>query len=103
MSGQHVTRRLSGAAIELLLVGTLALAVGKDVSEAQAKCNTAFGCAHPCVNVGVGSTKRNELQKRFTAGTRPAVCGEQLTWDNPNCPGDPDQEGAITCPSNCCK
>lgn len=96
-------RSLIGMLMDFLLIGAIVFAVSKDISEAEVKCNTAFDCSHDCINVNEGSMKRNELQRRFTTGTRPAVCGESLTWKRPNCPGTPDHESAVTCPSNCCR
>src|SRR5438067_1862891 len=95
--------RASVVGAELLLIALLAVAVGMAVSQAAAKCDTAFDCSHSCSNVGTGSRKQNELQRRFTTGTRAAVCGEILFYNVLNCAGDPAREAGTTCPDNCCK
>lgn len=100
---KRLSSRLSGIALDVALLVPLLLAVGRDVSQAAAKCDTAFDCSHSCINAGTGSRKQNELQRRFTTGARAAVCGEILFYNVANCAGDPAREAGTTCPDNCCK
>lgn len=94
-------RSLLGVSAEWLLLGLLIFAIGRDVSEAAAKCDTAFDCSAQCANIGSASFELIETTKRFTAGTLSPRCGDYKAYLRPNCAGAP-QVAPANC-SNCCK
>lgn len=95
-------RRASAVGTELLLLALLAAAMGKDVSQAAAKCDTAFDCTAQCVNFGRGSTELVETTRRFTTGNQALRCGDEKLYVRPACAGAPFVTPA-NCANNCCK
>jgi hypothetical protein len=95
-------RRVRGLLCELLLVGLVALGVGRDVSEASGQCNYSFGCSESCVDNGETSTETLASSQRYFPGSQSPMCGTQYTFAQTGCQGN-SVTSNINCPGNCCQ
>jgi hypothetical protein len=83
---------ISGFLCELLLVGFLALVVGRDVSEAAGQCNTHYDCSQACLNHGSpfqSSDYQEETSTQYSTGSSNPRCGTFFQYNGPNCDGTP--------------
>jgi hypothetical protein len=87
---------------ELMLVTMLALALGRDVSQAAGQCNTKFDCSLDCVNQQLGgSEEKIETATRYTTGSSSGVCGTWYLYSQSACNGS-SSSGTLQCAGNCC-
>jgi hypothetical protein len=88
--------------VEMLCIGILAVAVGKDVSEASTKCDTAYDCSSDCARTSETYIEVISVTNRFTTGTKTLKCGLIIASPNPDCRGASAVQDA-SCPGTCCK
>jgi hypothetical protein len=87
--------------LELLLVGLIALSVGRDVSEAAGACNTQLDCHASCTQLGNGSRETLADGTHHTTGSGGPVCGTEYTFSSDDCTGSSNYT-FVSCPGNCC-
>jgi hypothetical protein len=87
--------------LELVLVGLIALSVGRDVSEAAGACNTQFDCHASCAQLGNGSRETLQDGTHHTTGSSGPVCGKEYTFGSDDCTGNANYT-FVSCPGTCC-
>jgi hypothetical protein len=97
-----ITRAAKTMLAEILMLGLVAVALGRDVSQAAGSCSSQLDCHQSCTNYEIGKSRQTiEAVQRFVTGTSQLPCGREYTYNQSDCQGT-GSDAQVSCPNNCC-